>query len=115
MWVGHYKGNPVQWFVVWAKNEHEAFLQIDPVTGEPDMGSLKELSAPGFVDFAVDLEGDTVNTRPPAKEDGGWMMVFGGCLGQSDDVEEYIRESLSKKGNDDSARDRDPSGRIQRT
>jgi len=87
----------MQWFVVWAKNKHEAFLQIDPVTGEPDMGSLKELNAPGFVDFAVGLKGDTVTSRPPAENEGGWMMVFGGALGQNDNVEEYIQEFLSKE------------------
>ena len=92
--MGHYKGNPMQWFVVWAKNKHEVFLQIDPVAGEPDMGSLKELNAPGFVDFAVDLNG---NTRPPAENEGGWNMVFGGALGQSDNVEEYIQDSLSRE------------------
>jgi Phage integrase family len=52
VWIGHYKDNPSEWFVVWPKNKHEAFLQIEPIVGEPDMNSFMELTAPGFVDFS---------------------------------------------------------------
>ena len=98
MWVGHYKGNPKEWFVVWAKNEREAFLQIDPVVGEPDMTSLKELRAPGFVDFSADSEDGTVRFLPPKEDvEGGFWLVFGGALGQTDNVEDYISQVLSKK------------------
>jgi hypothetical protein len=51
-----------------AKNEREAFLHIDPIVGEPDMASLKELRAPGFVDFSVNFRDGTVQFLPP-KED----------------------------------------------
>ena len=94
IWVGHYKGNPKEWFVVWAKSKREAFLQIDPITGEPDMQSLKELTAPGFFDFAVDLKEDYVETRP---SDDGWMLVLGGALGQTEDALDYIYELVRNK------------------
>jgi len=102
VWIGHYKANPKEWFVVWAKNKREAFLQIDPIVAEPDMTSLKELNAPGFVNFTIDFEGKTELENmlfSPPKEDveAGYWLVFGGALGQSDDVEEYIFQKLSRK------------------
>lgn len=94
VWVGHYRGNTKEWFVVWAKNKREAFLQIDPITGEPDMESLKELHAPGFVDFKADFEGETEFENMQFSPS---LMCFGGALGQSDDVEEYVFKIIRKK------------------
>lgn len=96
IWIGHYKGNSKEWFVVWAKNEHEAFLQIDPIMAEPDMESLKELHAPGFINFSVkrvhEPRGEFIDFTPIKGE-----MFFGGALGQSDNVQEYILQMLSRK------------------
>jgi len=101
VWIGHYKGNPKEWFVVWAENKHEAGLQIDPVAGEPDMRSLKELKAPGFVDFTADFGGDTgsgLRFLPPEGDVvAGYWLVFGGASGKSDKVEEYILKKAQGK------------------
>ena len=104
VWIGHYRENPQEWFVVWAKNKHEAFLQIDPIVGEPDMESLKELHAPGFVDFTIAFDGrkEFENMRfVPPKEDveGGYWLKLGGALGQSDEAEEYVFKTLSRRKN----------------
>jgi len=104
VWIGHYRENPQEWFVVWAKNKHEAFLQIDPIVGEPDMESLKELHAPGFVDFTIVFDGrkEFENMRfVPPKEDveGGYWLKLGGALGQTDEAEEYVFNTLSRRKN----------------
>jgi hypothetical protein len=103
VWVGHYAGNKNEWFVVGAKNKGEAFLQIDPIVAEPNMDSLKELHAPGFVNFSVELrkEDKDLGIIPhflPPKEDveSGYWLVFGGALGEDDEVNEYILKVVSK-------------------
>lgn len=101
VWIGHYLGNPKEWFVVWAKNKDEAFAQIDPISGEPDMESLKELHAPGFVSFTVQLKGKhgEVLFMPPKQDvEGGYWLVFGGALRQSEtDLVEHIRHQIKKE------------------
>jgi hypothetical protein len=98
VWIGHYKGNPEEWFVVWAKDRHEAFLQIDPIVAEPDMVSLKELSAPGFASFTVSFKDEKrkeIKFLPPAEDvKAGYWLVFGGALGKFDDIEGHIRSHL---------------------
>ncbi|MCK4477390.1 hypothetical protein KAU88_02540 [Candidatus Bathyarchaeota archaeon] len=98
IWIGHYSGNPEEWFVVWAKNKDEAFHQIDPISGKPDMGSLKELHAPGFMSFTVQLKGkpEEMLFLPPKQDvEGGYWLVFGGGLGQVEHgFEEHIRARL---------------------
>jgi len=101
VWIDHYQGKPKEWFVVWAKNEREAFLQIDPIVAEPDMDSLMELHAPGFVDFTVkyDKEDKVVSFFPPKEDvEGDYWLVLGGALGQGDNVDEYVLEIVRKKG-----------------
>jgi hypothetical protein len=103
VWVGHYQGNPKEWFVVWAKDEREAFLQIDPIVAEPDMTSLKELRVPGFVNFTVnfdrDIKVENMKFLPPKEDvESGYWLVFGGALGQIDDTEEYVFRVASGKG-----------------
>lgn len=104
VWVGHYRGNPKEWFVVWAKNKREAFLQIDPIVGEPDMESLKELHAPGFVDFTIIFERgkelENMRFLPPKDDvESDLWLVLGGALGQSDEVREYVFRTLSRRKN----------------
>lgn len=100
VWIGHYKGNPEEWFVVWAKTKREAFLQIDPITGEPDLNSFMELTAPGFVDFTPkDVNGEYFELRPNSEEiKAGYWMVLGGGEGKTDDIDGHIRRCM-KKGN----------------
>ena len=100
VWIGHYKGNPKEWFVAWAKTKQEVFLQIDPIVAEPDMDSLKELHAPGFVNFTVDFDEqhEGVCFLPPKEDvEGGYWLVFGGALGQDDNVNEYMLKVMPKK------------------
>ena len=100
MWIGHYKGNTAEWFVVWAKDRREAFLQIDPIVGEPDMASFKELKAPGFADFTVsfkDEKREEIRFSPSAEDvKAGYWLVFGGALGKIDDVESHIASYMKK-------------------
>ena len=100
VWIGHYKGNPAEWFVVWSKDKHEAFLQIDPIAGEPDMTSLKELNAPGFANFTVTYrEGKRKGLKflPSAKDvELGYWLVFGGASGKLDDIENHIASYMKK-------------------
>jgi hypothetical protein len=99
VWIGHYKGNPEEWFVVWAKSKHEAFLQIDPIVGEPDMNSFMELTAPGFVDFTPkeDEKGDYFGYSPPEEDvRGGYWLVFGGAEGKEDDIYGHIKNRMKK-------------------
>ena len=84
VWIGHYKDNPIEWFVVWAKDRQEAFLQIDPLTGEPDLDSFMELTASGFIDFKPKGEGDYFNLKAEG-------LYLGGGLGKEDDVDGHIR------------------------
>jgi hypothetical protein len=99
VWIGHYKGNPKEWFVAWAKTKDEVFLQIDPIVAEPDMNSLKELHAPGFVNFTLDCKEEEAIGFLPPKEDveGGYWLVFGGALGQDDNVQEYVLRFLPRR------------------
>jgi len=101
VWIGHYKGNPKQWFVVWAKSKHEAFLQIDPIVGEPDLNSFMELTAPGFVDFTLtpkeDERGEYFEYSPPEGDvRGGYWLVFGGAERKYDDIAEHFKSRMKK-------------------
>jgi hypothetical protein len=98
-WIGHYKGNPTEWFVVWAKDRQEAFLQIDPIVAEPDMKSLMELSAPGFANFTASYDKKKGKlTFSPSAEDvkAGYWLVFGGALGKNDDIGNHITSRMKK-------------------
>jgi hypothetical protein len=97
VWIGHYQGNPKEWFVVWAKDKEEAFLQIDAVVAEPDMTSLKEIHVPGFVNFTVEFEGkispEYMRFSPPKEDvEAGYWLVF-----ESLDAAKYIFKTISKK------------------
>jgi len=99
VWIGHYKGNPEEWFVVWAKSKHEAFLQIDPIVGEPDMKSFMELTAPGFVGFEPkgDNKKEVFKYSPPEEDvKKGYWLVFGGAEGKKDDVYNHIKRQMKK-------------------
>jgi len=96
VWIGHYMGNPKEWFVVWAENKREAFLQIDSIVAEPDMDSLMELHTPGFVNFTVeyDEENKVVSFLPPKEDvEGGYWLVFE----EDEDVEKYVLKIIKKK------------------
>jgi hypothetical protein len=99
VWIGHYKSNPEEWFVVWANSRREAFLQIDPIVGEPDMNSFMKLTAPGFVDFTVkeDENGECFKFLPPEEDvKADHWLVFGGALGKTDDIGEHIQSRMKK-------------------
>jgi hypothetical protein len=68
IWIGHYKDSPSEWFVVWAKSKHEAFLQIDPIVAELDLKSFKELSAAGFVNFSATAKDRILEFTPPEQD-----------------------------------------------
>ena len=99
VWVGHYKDNPKKWFVVWAKSKHEAFLQIDPIVGEPDLNSFMVLTAPGFAGFTLkeDESGEYSEYSPPEEDvKGGYWLVFGGAEGKFDGITEHFKSRRKK-------------------
>lgn len=81
VWIGHYRGNPNQWFVVWAKTKEGAYIEIDNV-GEPDMESLIPIKEAGLVNFQVKVgkanSMDSMRIVPPRKDvDSGMWLNFG--------------------------------------
>jgi hypothetical protein len=98
IWVGQYKGDPENWFVVWASTKHEAFLQIDPLVAEPDLKSFKELSAAGFVNFsATSKDSETLEFTPPEHDvKSGFWLVFGGGNGKEEPATQHILKRISK-------------------
>ena len=97
VWIGHYKGNPKEWFVVWAESKHQAFLQIDPIVGEPDLNSFMELTAPGFVDFTPKEEEGHFSYAPPEEDvRAGYWLVFGGAEGEYDDINGHIKGRMKQ-------------------
>ena len=99
VWIAHYTGYPKEWFVVWAKSEHEAILQIDPIVGEPDLDSFMELTAPGFVTFTPkeDKTGEYSEYSPPEEDvAAGQWLVFGGAYGEFDEIAKHIKSRIKK-------------------
>jgi len=99
VWIGHYKDNPEEWFVVWTKSKNEAFLQIDPIVGESDMNSFMELTASGFVNFTPKEEknGESFKYLPPEEDvRQGYWLVFGGAEGNYDYVYEHFKSRMKK-------------------
>ncbi len=59
LWIGHYLGDPREWFMVWANTKEDAIGIIDAQYGEPDVRSLKQIDRPGCMGlFAKKDESD---------------------------------------------------------
>ncbi len=64
-------------FVVWAKNQQEALIQVDKIIGNVDKDSLIEIADEGFIDFHVAYRKGQLIYSPP-KEDvksGFWINL----------------------------------------
>ena len=88
IWIGHYRKNPKEWFIVWANSKDDAFRLLDGTSGEPDMDSFKEVKKFGFVDFQVILD-----------DSGGLEMVeyeLSDLVVEDEAVEEYVRIVLKR-------------------
>ena len=88
IWIGHYRKNPEEWFIVWANSNTDAFRLLDGASGEPDMDSFKEVKKFGFVDFRATLD-----------YSGGLEMVEyepSELVVEDDAVEEYVRIILKR-------------------
>src|SRR5262245_4302387 len=51
LYVGHYLGNPKEWFLAWGRDKMEAAEYVDCAMGEPDLRSMRRVRGPGFVGF----------------------------------------------------------------
>ncbi len=74
VWLGHYNGNPKEWFVVWATCVEDAWDVVDQV-GDVETHSLRELVSPGLANFHIDckeedVEGERITEQviSPAKD-----------------------------------------------
>ena len=83
VWVGHWSGNPKDWFIVWAKDKREAVLYLDGAIAEPDLDSLMELKDCGYVEFSPKK-----NSKEEHFEYIPSEMSFGDE--DADDVEKHI-------------------------
>ena len=62
VWIGHYKGNPSEWFLVWGESERDAFLMMDAMEGEPDRRSMRVLRHEGLLNFRAELAKESGET-----------------------------------------------------
>jgi len=105
LWIGHYLGQPEEWFLVWAPNKDEAMVMVDDNVAEPDSRSMKELKEMGMIDLkAVKEEDDTEafyslhqigdDEVDPRRQDEG--MHYDNEVIFDDDVYEWIKKCVEK-------------------
>lgn len=58
LFLGHYLGNPKEWFLAWGADKMEAAQYVDDTLGEPDLRSMKRVRGPGMVGFKAKLARD---------------------------------------------------------
>lgn len=88
-WLGHYAGNPSEWFVVFAKTKDEAVNFVDCEVDEPDYDSVRPLEGEGMVGFTV------VRDKP----DEVLFKVDEGGIVLHEDDERIEKESLVAQRN----------------
>lgn len=89
VWIGHYKGNPSEWFLVWAETEDDAFLLMDGMEGEPDRRSMRVLNNEGLVNFSAKLATESGETYAEVVPSTLVLMEE-----DNDHVVELVREPL---------------------
>lgn len=57
-WVGHYLGNPNEWFLIFGETVDEALDHVDNEWGEPDRRSIMPIRHPMGFNFRAELEDD---------------------------------------------------------
>lgn len=62
VWIGHYKGNPSEWFLVWGETEAKAFLMLDALEAEADRRSMRVLQSEGVLNFRAELAKESGET-----------------------------------------------------
>jgi len=96
VWIGHYKGNPSEWFLVWAETEDAAFLLMDGMEGEPDRRSMKLLKEEGLVSFHARLEKESGEVYAECKPESVVLMEEDNAH-----IVELLQEPLDVPGDDD--------------
>lgn len=95
VWIGHYKGNPSEWFLVWAETERQAFLLMDAMEGEPDKRSMRVLRNEGLVNFRAGLAKESGETYAEVEPSTLVLMEE-----DNEHVVELLREPLDVEGED---------------
>jgi hypothetical protein len=90
LWIGHYEGNPVEWFIVQAKNRGEAIVAVDGQYGQPDEDSIQRFDPS---DDAFVLNFRLKNTTEASEEDNPIEIHDSNVPLQ--DLEEHIRARLA--------------------
>lgn len=89
VWIGHYKANPAEWFLVWAETEAKAFLLMDAMEGEPDRRSMRVLRNEGLVNFRAQLAKESGETYAEVEPSTLVLMEV-----DNEHVVELLREPL---------------------
>lgn len=104
LFIGHYVGDPEQWFLAWGKDLEEAALYVDCEKGEPDMDSMREVVGPGFIEFRAKLaslqadeEGVPDEFYPELEAAGSVSLGSGEGIEENDDwITERIQDPLGE-------------------
>lgn len=104
LFIGHYVGNPDEWFLAWGKDLDEAALYVDCENGEPDMDSMREVVGPGFIEFRAKLatleaeeEGEEDELYPELEAAGSASFGTGDGVQENDNwIVERIRDPLGQ-------------------
>lgn len=94
-WVGHYLGNPNEWFLIFGETVDEALDHVDNEWGEPDRRSIMPIRHPMGFNFRAELEDDGSDhpyavTRPHPEE-----MTLGEGGGHWE-LQEWITQRLKE-------------------
>lgn len=102
-WIGHYMGNPREWFIVFGETVDEALHYVDCAWAEPDRRSLKPIRHVAAMNFKTELASDgefeyVEKTAHPDElslgEGEGW-----------DDLSEWIKLRMKEPLGDPTERD----------
>ena len=96
VWIGHYKGNPSQWFLVTAETEKAAFLFMDAMEGEPDRRSMRLIRNEALVTFHATLATESGETYAEVTPSTLVMVEE-----DNEHVVELLREPLDVAGDED--------------
>lgn len=93
LFIGHYVGNPEEWFLAWGETIEQAAVYVDCENGEPDLDSMREVVGPGFIEFKTKLDPDVEDEPPIVEYEASGSLSLGGGEG-IDENDDWIRERM---------------------
>lgn len=102
-WIGHYMGNPREWFIVFGETADEALHYVDCAWAEPDRRSLIPIRHVAAMNFKTELasDGDSEYVETSAHPD---EISLGEGEGW-DDLSEWIKLRMKEPLGDPTERD----------